>query len=88
MKWKNEKQKMKNKKKWKMKNKKWKTKNEKQKMKNEKREKENEKRKMKNEKEIWVDTPPTPLGTLEVVSVSESVRSKFHSRNDGIKKVI
>ena len=33
-------------------------------------------------KEIRVDTPPTPLGTLEVVSVSESVsdsmRSKFY----------
>ena len=29
-------------------------------------------------KEIRVDTPPTPLGTLEVVSVSESVRSQFY----------
>ena len=39
-----------------------------------------EKSKMK--KEIRVDTPPNPLGTLEVVSVSESVsdsvRSKFY----------
>ena len=62
-------------------------KNEKRKMKYKKRETKNEKQKMKYEKKNLVDTPPTPLGTLEVVSVSESVRSKFHSRNDGIKNL-
>ena len=31
-------------------------------------------------KEIRVDTPPTPLGTLEVVSVSESVSESVRSQ--------